>query len=91
MCVKSDLQQVVVPANYAKQKYVHIGVLAVEDGEELDPAIGKKIKSIVLDEEGVWKPLMSILYVAMSLIKLLRLLNGNKAAIDSIYNLMVTN
>ena len=88
--VKADLQQVVISADYAKQKFSRGGAQAAEDGEELDKDIGSKVKAIILDEEGFWKPLMAILYVAMPLIKLLRLLDGNKAAIGKIYDRMFT-
>ena len=86
--VKADLQQVVISADYAKQKFSKGGAAAAEDGEELDPAIGAKVKAIVLDEEGFWQPLAYTLYVAMPLIQLLRLLDGNKPAIGKIYDKM---
>ena len=88
--VKEDLQQVVISADYAKQKFSRGGAQAAEDGDDLDPAIGVKVKAIVLDEEGFWRPLMTILYVAMPLIKLLRLLDGNKPAIGKVYDRMYT-
>ena len=84
---KADLQQVVVSADYAKQKFAQSGAPADGD-EQLDPAIGTKVKTIVLDEDGFWKPMTEILYIAMPLIKLLRLLDGNKPAIGKIYDRM---
>jgi hypothetical protein len=86
---KADLQQVVVSSDYAKQKFTQRGTSADGD-DQLDPAIGTKVKAIVLDEDGFWRPMTEILYIAMPLIKLLRLLDGNKPAIGKIYDRMFT-
>ena len=48
-------------------------------------AIGTKVKAIVLDEDGFWRQMTEILYVAMPLIKMLRMLDGNKPVIGKIY------
>ena len=87
--VKADLQQVVVSADYARQQFSARGRAAdVEEGEQYDPAIGEKVKGIVLDEDGFWKPLTLILHVAMPLIKLLRMMDSRKACIGKVYDRM---
>lgn len=87
---KPDLQGVVVSAEYSSQKFSTRGRKedALEDGETLDADIGSKVRAIVLDEDGFWKPLTIILHVAMPLIKLLRGMDSNKAMIGKVYDRM---
>ena len=87
--VKADLQQVVVSAEYASHKFSSRGRTAdEEEGEALDANIGNRVKAIILDEDGFWKPLIQILHVAMPLIKLLRMLDSNKPVIGKVYDRM---
>lgn len=89
--VKADLQQVVVSADYASHRFSSRGrTVDEEEGETLDPGIGPKVKSIVLDDDGFWTPLTHILHVAMPLIKLLRMMDGNKPCIGKVYDKMFT-
>ena len=90
--VKADLQQTVVSAEYSQQKFSSRGRREgdLEDGEHLDPNIGTQVKKIVLDESGFWGPLMTILFVAMPLIKLLRAMDGNKPMNGKLYDRMFT-
>lgn len=86
---KADLQQVVVSTEYSQQRFSQRGAPA-DDAEELDPAIGSMVKTILLNEDGFWKPMTEILYIAMPLIKLLRELDGNKAVMGKVYDRMFT-
>ena len=90
--VKADLQQTVVSAEYSQQKFSSRGRREddLEDGDHLDPNIGTQVKTIVLDESGFWGPLMTILFVAMPLIKLLRAMDGNKPMNGKLYDRMFT-
>ena len=51
-----------------------------EAGETLVANIGAVVKAIILDDNGFWKPLTQILHIAMTLIKLLRMVDSNKPA-----------
>ena len=87
--VKADLQQVVVSQEYTSHKFTTRGRRADdEEGDELETGIGANVKSIILDEEGFWKPMTMILHVAMPLIKLLRMLDSNKPVIGKVYDRM---
>jgi len=90
--VKADLQQVVVSSEYNAQKFSTRGRKEdeLEDGEQLDANIGTIVKSIILDEVGFWNPLISILFVALPLIKLLRAMDGKKPMIGKVYDRMFT-
>jgi len=85
--VKCDLQQVVISADYSKQKFGKRGAQA-EDGEELDPDIGAKVKTIVLDETGFWRAMTEVLFIAMPIIKLLRMLDSNQLCLGKVYHRM---
>lgn len=56
--LKADLQQVVVTAEYAAQKWKKD-----DDDDEEDDADGDKVKKIILDEDGFWKPMVDALKV----------------------------
>ena len=88
--VKADLQQVVVSSEYNSHKFSSRGRSVDDDdeAEELDPSIGGRVKSIALDEDNFWAPLVDILRVAMPLIKLLRMMDSNKPVIGKVYDRM---
>lgn len=89
--VKSDLQQIVVSADYQSQKFSTRGCdWDEESGERIDADIGEQVKTIVLDESGFWTSVSNILRIALPLIKLLRMLDGNKPVIGKIYHRMFT-
>ena len=58
-----------------------------ESGEKLDPDVGNQVKAIVLSDE-FWKGVVDVLRIAMPLIKLLRMLDGNKPVLGKIYDRM---
>lgn len=84
---KADLQQVVVTSEYGVHKFASRG-RAGDDDDVLDANIGQRVKAIVLDEAGFWKPMTLILFVAMPIIKLLRMLDSNKFCIGKVYDRM---
>mgnify|MGYP003685936907 CR=1 FL=1 len=85
--VKTELQQVVVTTEYAVHKFSCKGRSVTGEAEdEWDADIGRKVKAIVLDDEGFWKPLTLILHVAMPIVKLLRLMDGNKFCMGKVYD-----
>ena len=49
-----------------------------DDDDAIDSDIGMTVKAIVLDD-GFWQSITEMLHVAMPIIKLLRLLDSNKA------------
>lgn len=53
--------------------------------EQLQPDSIQKVKTIIIDEVGFWRPLVSCLRVCLPIVKLLRLLDGNKPIIGKIY------
>lgn len=81
--VKADLQEVVISAEYARQKFDKSSSIRDEEqgDDALEKDIGAKVKQIVLDDQHFWKPLIDILRVGMPLLKLLRLLDSDKPAI----------
>ena len=83
--VKEDLKQVVVSREYAQHKFNCRGRTVDNDDDTLEPGIGPRVAEIVLDEKGFWEPLITILHVAMPLIKLLRMLDSNKPIIGKVY------
>ena len=88
---KADLQQVVVSAEYSRQKFAKPKRRSDEvndDEDSLSADIGAKVKAIILDESGFWTNLVNILKVAMPLIKLLRMLDGRKAVLGKVYDRM---
>lgn len=56
-----------------------------DNDAELDPHIGRKVRDVILDEEGFWKPLSIILYIALPILKLLRSLVGTKPVLGKVY------
>ena len=58
--LKGDLQQVVVTAEYAMQKWKKADD---EDEDDEDDSGGDPVKKIILDEAGFWTPLVDALKV----------------------------
>ena len=85
--LKADLQQVVVSSEYAKAKFK-----TSTDGEASTMIIGANdpVKTILLDEDGFWNPLVEALKIMTPIVKLLRLADGNGAAMGKIYPRMVS-
>ena len=82
--LKADLQQIVISAEYAKQKF------KAKEGEEGDGArtvlgANDPVKSIVLDEAGFWTPLVDALKIMTPVVLLLRLMDGDAPAMGKIY------
>lgn len=91
--VKADLQQVVVCQEYGQQRFTARGLPIdpedVDDADTEDVGVGSHVKSIVLDDNGFWKPLTLILYVALPLVRLLRMFDSNKSGvIGKVYDRM---
>lgn len=62
---KADLQEVVVSAEYEKQNWkASRSKDDNEDDDDEDLAGEGGVKKLLLDEEGFWKPLVSVLKVS---------------------------
>lgn len=85
--VKSELQQVVVDPEYARQKFDQKRGADGEDDDELHPGIGVEVKRTVLDED-FWTSMVSVLRISLPIIKLLRLTDGNTPVIGKVYDRM---
>ena len=83
--LKADLQEVVVSAEYAAQKWK-----PEADGDSDDEATDGEdiVKKIILDESGFWKPLVDVLRITTPVVKLLRLADGEMPAMGKMYDRM---
>lgn len=86
---KADLQEVVVTAEFAKQK---VSNADQQPGQGSDEALAANsfsiVKSIVLDDDGFWADLVTTLRIAIPVVKLLRMLDSNKPVLGKVYHRM---
>ena len=95
--VKADLQQIVISAEYAKQKFkAKEGDLPEEEEAESGAAArpasrstvlgaNDPVKLILMDEAGFWTPLVNALKIMTPVVQFLRLMDGDAPAMGKIY------
>lgn len=87
--VQQELMQVVVTSEFANMRFTNRGTTAPEDDEDaVDGLVASRVKAIVLDDVGFWKPLKLILHVALPLVHLLRMLDSTRAVLGKVYQRM---
>lgn len=87
--LKSDLQQVVVCAEYSAAKFNVSSSDSSGGGVTVVLGANDPVKTIILDEQGFWEPLVATLKIMTPIVKLLRLTDGLGAAMGKIYPKMV--
>lgn len=97
---KADLQQVVVSAEFVRRKKSldKKGRLRAHEEIDLDggddstsqavESAADQVKSILMDEAGFWKPLVTVLRVTYPVVTLLRLMDSNKPCLGKVYHRM---
>ena len=91
--LKADLQEVAISAEYGAHKWnltvkEKEALAADEEAEEETDDGEDAIKKILFDEPGFWKPLVEALKVMTPIVKLLRLMDGEKPAMGKVYDRM---
>lgn len=85
---KADLQEICVSSRYAAQgQSVRREKDRVDDEEGLSPHSFQEAKMILLDE-NFWRSIVAILRVSLPLVKILRMLDGNKPVLGKVYDRM---
>lgn len=85
--LKCDLQQVVVSSEYAAKKFGSISSGGNDDAE--DTGVGVDNVKAIIPDESYWNNVVSILKVAVPVIKVLRLSdNTDKEALGKVYDRM---
>ena len=88
------MHQVAISAEYAAQKWTltqkekEAAAAAEEDDEEEETDGEDPIKKILFDEAGFWRPLIEALKIMTPVVKLLRLMDGEKPAMGKVYDRM---
>lgn len=87
--LKADLKYVVDLPEYAAQDFRKKRATAGDREYDDDDTDGEGgVKTIILDEEGFWTPLIAALKVMTPIAKLLRLCDGDQAVMGKIYDRM---
>lgn len=84
---KADLQEVVVSAGYNAQRVTRAEAEETDENA-LSADSFAAAKSILLDDDGFWCHLVMILRASLPIVKLLRMLDGNKPVLGKVYDRM---